>query len=161
MTALIDIQMAFDGDDTIAADIPSPENLQRWADTVFAYLALNDQEFTARFVDRTESRTLNHQYRGKDKPTNVLSFPFESPPGIELPLLGDLVICAPVISEEAEAQNKTVGNHYAHMIVHGILHLLGYDHIDEAEAQQMEALEIRILAELGIDDPYQDDYFDH
>ena len=161
MTALIDIQMAFDGDDDIAADIPSLEDLQRWADTVFAYLALNDQEFTVRFVDRTESRSLNHQYRGKDKPTNVLSFPFESPPGIELPLLGDLVICAPVISEEAQEQNKTVRNHYAHMIVHGILHLLGYDHIDEAEAQQMEALEIRVLAELGIDDPYQDDYFDH
>ena len=161
MTALIDIQMAFDGDDNIAADIPSPEDLQRWADTVFAYLALNDQEFTARFVDHSESRTLNHQYRGKDKPTNVLSFPFESPPGIELPLLGDLVICVPVISEEAQEQNKTVRNHYAHMIVHGILHLLGYDHIDEAEAQQMEALEIRVLAELGIDDPYQDDYFDH
>ena len=161
MTALIDIQMAFDGDDDIAADIPSPEDLQRWADTVFAYLALNDQEFTVRFVDRTESRSLNHQYRGKDKPTNVLSFPFESPPGIELPLLGDLVICAPVISEEAQEQNKTVRNHYAHMVVHGILHLLGYDHIDEAEAQQMEALEIRVLAELGIDDPYQDDYFDH
>ncbi|WP_018983925.1 rRNA maturation RNase YbeY [Salinimonas chungwhensis] len=161
MTALIDIQLVYDGDDVIAAQIPSAEDLQRWGDTVLAYLALGEQEFTARFVGEKESRTLNYQYRGIDKSTNVLSFPFESPPGIELPLLGDLVICAPVIGAEAKAQNKQVTNHYAHMIVHGILHLLGYDHINDADAQEMEALEIRILAELGIDDPYQDDYFDN
>lgn len=157
MTALIDFQMAYEGDADIAASIPEPQVLQKWADTVFLLLDLFDQEFTARFVGDDESRNLNHQYRGKDKPTNVLSFPFESPPGIEMPLLGDLVICAPVICREAAEQGKTVENHYAHMIVHGILHLLGYDHIDDAEAQEMEALEIRILAELGIDDPYQDD----
>ena len=157
MTALIDFQMAYEGDADIAASVPDPQVLQKWADTVFLLLDLFDQEFTARFVGDDESRNLNHQYRGKDKPTNVLSFPFESPPGIEMPLLGDLVICAPVISREATEQGKTVENHYAHMIVHGILHLLGYDHIDDAEAQEMEALEIRILAELGIDDPYQDD----
>lgn len=157
MSALIDIQLAYEDDPAIAATIPDADQLQQWADTVFALLELGEQELTARFVGVTESQSLNHQYRGKDKPTNVLSFPFESPPGLELPLLGDLVICAPVINAEAAEQDKTVHDHYAHMIVHGILHLLGYDHIEEHQAQEMEALEKRILAELGIDDPYRDD----
>lgn len=156
MTALIDLQLAYEGDPAIAADIPAATALQQWADMVFVMLDLFDQEMTLRFVGIDESQALNSQFRGKDKPTNVLSFPFESPPGMEMPLLGDLVICAPVISQEAQEQGKLVSHHYAHMIVHGILHLLGYDHIDDAQAEEMEALEIRILAELDIDDPYQD-----
>lgn len=156
MTALIDLQLAYEGDAAIAADIPQASQLQQWADMVFVMLDLYDQEMTLRFVGIEESQSLNHQFRGKDKPTNVLSFPFESPPGMEMPLLGDLVVCAPIISREASEQNKKVAHHYAHMIVHGILHLLGYDHIDDAQAEEMEALEIRILAELAIDDPYQD-----
>lgn len=156
MTALIDLQLAYEGDAAIAADIPHASQLQQWADMVFVMLDLYDQEMTLRFVGIEESQSLNHQFRGKDKPTNVLSFPFESPPGMEMPLLGDLVVCAPIISREANEQNKQVAHHYAHMIVHGILHLLGYDHIDDAQAEEMEALEIRILAELAIDDPYQD-----
>ncbi|WP_218353963.1 rRNA maturation RNase YbeY [Alteromonas lipotrueiana] len=156
MTALIDLQLAYEGDAAIAADIPQASQLQQWADMVFVMLDLYDQEMTLRFVGIEESQSLNHQFRGKDKPTNVLSFPFESPPGMEMPLLGDLVVCAPIISREANEQNKQVAHHYAHMIVHGILHLLGYDHIDDAQAEEMEALEIRILAELAIDDPYQD-----
>tara|TARA_E500000331_G_C17186802_1_gene683014 strand:+ start:268 stop:741 length:474 start_codon:yes stop_codon:yes gene_type:complete len=156
VTALIDLQLAYEGDAAIAADIPQASQLQQWADMVFVMLDLYDQEMTLRFVGIEESQSLNHQFRGKDKPTNVLSFPFESPPGMEMPLLGDLVVCAPIISREANEQNKQVAHHYAHMIVHGILHLLGYDHIDDAQAEEMEALEIRILAELAIDDPYQD-----
>jgi len=156
VTAIIDLQLAYQGDADVEAAIPAISTLQEWANRVFGILDLYDQEFTARFVGIEESQALNLQFRGKDKPTNVLSFPFESPPGIEMPLLGDLVICAPVISQEAAEQNKPVAFHYAHMLVHGILHLLGYDHIEDTQADEMEALEIRILAELGIDDPYQD-----
>ena len=111
-------------------------------------------ELSIRIVDTKEGRTLNRDYRGKDYATNVLSFPVELPPGVKLPLIGDLVICAPVVAREAKEQGKPARNHWAHMTVHGVLHLLGYDHIDDDEAEAMEALETRILAGLGIDDPY-------
>jgi probable rRNA maturation factor len=113
-------------------------------------------EVTLRIVDLAESRQLNLDYRNKDKPTNVLSFPFEAPEHIEMAFLGDLVVCAAVVEQEAKEQNKPVINHWAHLCVHGLLHLLGYDHIDETEAQEMEGLETAILAKLNIDDPYQD-----
>jgi len=113
-------------------------------------------EVTLRIVDLAESRQLNSDYRNKDKPTNVLSFPFEAPEHIEMAFLGDLVVCAAVVEQEAKEQNKPVINHWAHLCVHGLLHLLGYDHIDETEAQEMEGIETAILAKLNIDDPYQD-----
>ena len=107
-----------------------------------------------RIVDEAESQQLNFDYREKDKPTNVLSFPFQCPPGIELPLLGDLVICAQVVAREAAEQQKTVTAHWAHMVVHGCLHLLGFDHINDEDAAEMEAEEIQILQELGFANPY-------
>ncbi len=113
-------------------------------------------EVTLRIVDIVESRQLNLDYRNKDKPTNVLSFPFDAPEHIEIAFLGDLVVCAAVVEQEAKEQNKLVINHWTHLCVHGLLHLLGYDHIDETEAQEMEDIETAILAKLNIDDPYQD-----
>ena len=155
MTAIIDYQQAYEGEEAILADIPTSSELERWANVVLAYEGVSEHEVTVRFTDEVESQALNFEYRGKEKPTNVLSFPFEAPPGIEMNLLGDLVICAPVISREAKEQQKAVVNHYAHMTVHGLLHLMGYDHIKDADAEEMESKEIEILAQLGIDDPYQ------
>lgn len=151
MSALLDLQIACENN-----ACPSEEQIQRCLDTVFAAQQVSEQEITVRLVEKQESQQLNSAYRGKHKPTNVLSFPFESPPGITLNLLGDLVICADIVSEEAEQQNKSVVHHWYHMLVHGTLHLLGFDHIKDSDADQMESLEIAILAKLGIDDPYQD-----
>lgn len=114
-----------------------------------------DSEVTVRVVDAAESQALNQQYRGKDAPTNVLSFPFEAPPGIPVALAGDLVICAPVVEREAREQNKPLKAHWAHMVIHGILHLQGFDHITDEEASVMEELEIRLLAQLGFSNPYE------
>ncbi|BBI63285.1 rRNA maturation RNase YbeY [Vreelandella sulfidaeris] len=137
--------------------LPSLTQLTQWVGCVFAHHP-DDQrrEVTIRFVDERESQTLNRDYRSKDKTTNVLSFPFESPPGIDLPLLGDLVICHAVVAQEASEQDKPLEHHYAHMVVHGILHLMGYDHIDDQEAEEMEQFERELLAELNIPDPYAD-----
>ncbi|MCK0537289.1 rRNA maturation RNase YbeY [Alcanivorax quisquiliarum] len=115
-------------------------------------------EITLRVVDASESRALNYRYRGKDAPTNVLSFPFEMPEGIPVEhqdmILGDIALCAEVVDREAVEQGKLPEAHWAHMVVHGVLHLLGFDHLHEHEAADMEALETRILAGLGFPDPY-------
>lgn len=113
-------------------------------------------EITIRIVDEAESQQLNHDYRDKDRPTNVLSFPFQAPPGVEeVPILGDLVICAPVVQREAAEQQKNCQAHWAHLVIHGTLHLLGYDHIEESEALIMESREKEILAALSLPDPYR------
>ena len=111
-------------------------------------------EITIRLVDESESQALNAQYRGIDKPTNVLSFPFAAPAQLKLNLLGDLVICAPLVATEAAQQHKDELAHWAHLVVHGTLHLQGFDHIDEAQAETMEQLEIAILDTLGFNNPY-------
>jgi probable rRNA maturation factor len=107
-----------------------------------------------RVVDAAESQELNRTYRDKDKPTNVLSFPFDLPPEIEETHLGDLAICAEVVAEEAQEQGKPLAAHWAHMVVHGVLHLRGFDHIEDVDADVMEERERVILDSLGISDPY-------
>ena len=117
----------------------------------------DEAELTIRLVDEAESQQLNREYRGKDRPTNVLSFPADLPAVVESPLLGDLVICAPVVLREAKEQGKTVEAHWAHMVVHGVLHLLGYDHQNEQEAAEMEGIEAALLKEMGYRNPYIDE----
>lgn len=112
-------------------------------------------EVLIRIVDADEGAALNERYRGKRGPTNVLSFPFAVPSGIPNRLLGDLVICAPVVEREACEQGKSAEAHWAHMVVHGMLHLQGYDHVEEREAEIMEAREVEILSRLGVENPYE------
>jgi probable rRNA maturation factor len=132
--------------------LPEPEQFSLWLET--ALQGKSGIELTLRLVDREESRELNSRYRGKNQATNVLSFPAELPPGIDLPLLGDIVVCAPLVAEEARAQNKSLQSHWAHLVIHGALHLLGHDHQGEQEAVEMEALEAELLASLGFGNPY-------
>ncbi len=153
MQYFVDLQIATQNTD----NLPTEEQFNLWFEQ--AVKSFREQaEVTIRVVDEFESQSLNRDYRGKDKPTNVLSFPFEAPPGVELDLLGDLIICRQVVEKEAEEQNKDLFAHWAHMVVHGSLHLLGYDHIDDEEAEEMESLEISIMNALGFENPYAADF---
>ncbi|BFI96747.1 MAG: rRNA maturation RNase YbeY [Rhodanobacter sp.] len=137
------------------AGIPSPASFRRWVEAALRGAKRRKAtELSIRIVGADEGRTLNRDYRGKDYATNVLSFEAELPPDLKLPLVGDMVVCAPVVAREAAEQGKHARDHWAHLTVHGTLHLLGYDHVVAAEAETMEALETRILAGLGIADPY-------
>ena len=135
------------------AGVPASASFRKW---VAAALKgrIREADLAIRIVDAKEGRALNRHYRGKDYATNVLSFPAELPEGVKLPLLGDLVLCAPVVAREAAEQGKPVAAHYAHLTVHGVLHLLGWDHEDDKDAEAMEQLEREVLAELGLPDPY-------
>ena len=166
---LVSTQLDSDAASSVDDDVPEPDTLQRWAEAAY----LGDVPAVASMLITTseEIQQLNKQYRNKDKATNVLSFPMELPEGLpgELPeelvhemfeqddvsLLGDIALCAPVIKQEAVQQSKTEEEHWAHMVVHGMLHLQGYDHVEEAEAEVMERLEVEILHRLGFADPYQ------
>ena len=149
MSIELDLQLAVEDEN----GLPSFDDVQRWlSNTVEKFQT--QAEVTVRIVDEEESHQLNHEYRGKDKPTNVLSFPFEAPPGIEIDLLGDLIICRQVVEREAKEQGKPLMAHWAHMVVHGSLHLLGYDHIEDDEAEEMESLETELMQGMGFEDPY-------
>ena len=148
----LDLQNASSGQ-----NLPSFEDFQTWCSLALRQRS-GDSELTIRLVDEPEGRELNHTWRHKDYATNVLSFPAEIPDGLlDIPLLGDLVICVAVVEREAAEQDKTLTAHWAHLVIHGCLHLLGYDHIEDAEAEEMEQLERQLLAELGHPDPYQDE----
>ena len=139
------------------AGLPAATSFRKWAAAALEG-RIREADLAVRLVDAREGRSLNRHYRGKDYATNVLSFPAELPEGlpegVRLPLLGDLVLCAPVVAREAREQGKPLAAHYAHLTVHGVLHLLGWNHEDEREAECMEGLEREILAGLGVDDPY-------
>jgi len=136
--------------------IPSVENIELWISTALHSDELNQAEVSVYIVDEPESQELNSQYRGKNKSTNVLSFPADIPDEVGVPLLGDLVICAPVVEREAQEQGKSLEAHWAHMLIHGTLHLLGYDHIIDDEADVMEALETRLITQLHFPAPYEE-----
>ena len=158
---MVDLQIACD-----KKNLPSLAQLEQW--TKLALQTPNTAaEITIRMVDNEESHALNLQYRGQDKATNVLSFPFETPefedPTLAAEMahelgpvsyLGDLVVNAPLLAQEAAQQNKNVTDHWAHLIIHGTLHLQGFDHIEDQEAEEMEALEGQLLASLNIANPY-------
>ena len=147
----LDLQLA-----SAAPDLPSEAQFRTWC-TLALRQRTADSELTIRLVDEAEGRELNHTYRQRDYATNVLSFPADVPDELlDIPLLGDLVICVPVVMREAQEQSKSLEAHWAHLVIHGCLHLLGYDHILDAEAEEMEALERALLAELGYPDPYAD-----
>lgn len=149
------IHVDFDNHSQLNA--PEAQSFQDWVTTTLQG-RVEHASVAIRIVDEVESQSLNAAYRGKDKPTNVLSFPFELPPGVPLEatdhMLGDLVICAPVVKQEAFEQHKHEHHHWCHMVIHGTLHLLGFDHILDEDAEIMEQLERELLASLGLPDPY-------
>jgi probable rRNA maturation factor len=128
-----------------AAHIPPDAVLRRWARAALG----REAAVTLRYVAETEGRRLNREFRGRDYATNVLTFVYG-----DRPLSGDIVVCAPVVAREARAQGRPVAAHHAHLLVHGLLHLAGFDHESDTEAVRMEARERRILASLGFPDPY-------
>ena len=151
MTIELELQIASD-----AQTLPHPAQFREWVGHTLSD-RIDAAELTIRIVDVDEMTELNETYRHKEGPTNVLSFPYDMPADLtdELPLLGDIVICAAVVHQEAQDQKKSTTAHWAHMVIHGTLHLLGYDHEIPTEADKMEALEITILKELGFPNPYQ------
>lgn len=148
MTIEVEVQR-----ETSISSLPSDQQFEQWATAVLR--SHGEAELVIRLVDQEESRRLNEQFANRNKPTNVLSFPAGLPPSIGLPLLGDIVICAPLVEREAEDQNKTILAHWAHLTIHGILHLLGHDHQSEDEAADMEALETGLVQSFGFPDPYR------
>ena len=138
---------------TRARGLPGTASIADWARAALAGSGRGTAEITVRLVEESESAALNKRYRGKRGPTNVLSFTYDPAHG-KAGLAGDLVLCAPVVQREAAQQEKRPRAHWAHMVVHGILHLRGYDHLRETDAVKMEAQEVRILKRLGFPDPY-------
>jgi probable rRNA maturation factor len=153
----IDVQYAVDKTDIEDDQIPDVSQFRKWASAALGG-RMDDAQLSVRIVDEPEISELNARYRNKTGPTNVLSFPAEFPADIPLPLIGDVIICAPIVRKEALEQHKDVTSHWAHMTIHGVLHLLGYDHEDDAAASTMEAAETGILASLGFDNPYKPDF---
>lgn len=157
VTVVVDIQIASN-----VASVPSELEIHSWLSQTVSTVCKEEAvefEIAVRVVDEPEGRDLNRQFRDQDKATNVLSFPLVDDPSMRNPdadarALGDIVICGPLVEREATEQNKDPASHWGHLLVHGALHLLGYDHETEAEAEQMESLERELLAARGIDDPY-------
>lgn len=145
----VEVQYAVSGE-----QLPSKQQIRNWAAAALDVEPDISVEIAVRLVDEPESARLNQHYRSKSGPTNVLSFPMDNPPGVDSGIMGDLVICIPVVEREAREQNKDKLAHWAHMVVHGVMHLQGYDHQKESEAQRMESRESEILESLGFSNPY-------
>lgn len=143
----IDLQLA--GCDS--AEVPDLATIDWWVTETFLAIEQSPENLTVRVVDQAEITALNDRYRGKNKPTNVLAFPFESVAEVDYQSLGDIVICLSVVKDQANQQHKAVKNHFAHMVIHGALHLCGFDHQTDSQAETMEGLEKSILANVGID----------
>lgn len=153
MQVNIDLQII---DESTKDLLPSLATMQDWVKEALIMGGRNeDSELTVRFTDKKEIHELNYEYRNMDKPTNILSFPFECPDEVSLPLIGDLVICNEILVQEAKDQNKSFNEHLCHLLIHGALHLIGYDHIKDDEASIMEGLEIKVLAKIGFKNPYE------
>ena len=148
----VEVQIASEAD-----DVPSSGELERWVRAALPAADGAPPECTLRVVGESEGAALNERFRRGSGATNVLAFPFESPPGVSLPILGDVVVCAPVVRREACDQRLEGRAHWAHLVVHGVLHLLGHDHRFEEEAERMRAEESRILGALGFEDPYREE----
>lgn len=158
MDIIVDIQHASEQAEAIPSDALFTSWVEHTLQSSYVQDAISDKsqvELSIRMVDVAESQQLNFQYRQKDKPTNVLSFPAEVPDFVDVPLLGDLVICVPVVIQEAMQQQKEANAHWAHMTIHGILHLLGYDHVEEKDALLMESIEVKLLTALVFPSPYE------
>jgi len=158
-TAQHQIDIVRDADAELSG-LPGDELIAHWASETLAFESCQrgPSELAIKIVSESEIRELNHRYRQMDKTTNVLSFPMGDLPAAaleEVDLLGDIAICAQVVKEEAHAQGKSLEAHFAHMIVHGVLHLIGYDHIEDQDAEEMERLEVRLLASLEFENPYK------
>jgi len=149
-------ELAEDLEADLSVNVPTQSDVAAWIKATLAKVAYTKAvELNIRVVSSEESQSLNATYRGKDKPTNVLSFESDLPDFVPSNFIGDLAICAAIVQAEALEQRKQLHHHWAHMCIHGVLHLLQYDHINEQDAEEMEAIEVAVLAELGIDDPYQ------
>jgi probable rRNA maturation factor len=151
MALRVDVQVAVKG-----VDMPTQGQLRSWARRAWQD-GDAQAEVVLRVASENESRRLNREFRGQDRPTNILSFPYEPLPELGLYHVGDLVLCAPIVAREAVEQGKPAPAHWAHMVVHGLLHLQGYDHVEPADALKMESLEAEILTDLGFCDPYADE----
>ncbi len=149
-----DLDLHIQNDDERAA--PGASELELWIGSALLRTGFDSHaELTLRIVGEAEMQDFNNRYRNSPRATNVLSFPANLPPHLQLPLLGDIMVCAPLVAKEAEQQDKSLQAHWAHLVVHGTLHLLGYDHVDDSEAQLMEQLETAILGDLGFAAPYE------
>ena len=153
MTDAVDIQLT-----DSSATTPDARQIRSWVGAVFTILERSPLALTVRVVGEEEMTKLNQRHRGRNQPTNVLSFPIEALPGMCTDLLGDIVVCGPVVNREAAIQHKLPMSHWAHMVVHGMLHLLGYDHKSDQEATAMETLEKSVLEGLGYSDPYHGEH---
>ena len=151
MASLVDIQLAYSG-----FKAPDKRQICSWVDMVFSTVRRSPKALTIRIVNEEEMKDLNRRYCGKDQSTNVLSFPFEPLPDSYVDLLGDIVVCASVVVREALEQDKSLIGHWAHMIVHGMLHLFDYGHESDSQAELMEGIEQAVLEQLGFSDPYQE-----